>query len=343
MMIVMVFFMPYVDRKICAHLGVSLDDRPSRNPNADQYLHLRKILLIIIFIIYLMGVAYVVFFSRSAYDDYKIHIALYQSLASSIHMDFGFLSFFRVFFNEGFKAAMSHVKINGDSISQVYLNVMMTIPLGYLLPYVFDWYRKNIGFRTVLTGFLVSLTIENAQLIFKRGFYDIDDLFSNTLGTYIGQWLYVLFAYFLTHPDFKKDFLKLKRWRNRAKTRAIYPFFSKIHISRVSIYGSDRKEIFDFYENKLGFRLYKLEVYDEENADFLFDFGKNQIEVRCIGKDGKIPQQNIMIACNNSEYLKKNLEKHGIKTSDYEADRYTGLRTFRFTGPDHTLITIIEE
>ena len=42
MMFVMVFFMPFVDRKLCNRLGIVLDDSLSRNPNADRLLHLRN-------------------------------------------------------------------------------------------------------------------------------------------------------------------------------------------------------------------------------------------------------------------------------------------------------------
>lgn len=343
MMFVMVFFMPYVDRKLCNRLGIVLDDSLSKNPNADRLLRLRKIILIFIFGVYVMMVLYVAFFSRSAANDYLIHIALFEDFANAIKIDFGILSFIRTIFTDGFKEAVTHVKLNKiEDIYQVYLNIAMFVPMGYLLPYVFDWFRRHIRFRTVVTCFLISFVIENLQLITKVGFYDVDDLVSNTIGAYIGQGLYVLFAYFLTHPDFRKELKRMKRWRNRAHKRAIYPFFSKIHVLRVTLFASNKEEVFDFYENKLGFRLRRLIPYQDDSY-FLFDFGKNQIEVLCNPKYKDLPMQKITIACNNSEYLKKNLEKHSIETSDYGSDIYTGLRTFSFMGPDNTMITIIEE
>lgn len=344
LMIVMVVFMPLVDRFICRKLGVSLTDGISTNPDADRILHIRKILLIFVFIVYLGAVAYVAFLSRQAADDYLIHINLYKNLTSAIHIDFGILGLINAIFTQGFSAALQHVQIYSlESINQVYLNIVMFVPMGYLLPYVFDWYRRHIRFRTVVTCFLASLLIENLQLITKLGFYDMDDIFSNTFGGFVGQWFYVVFAYVLTHPDFRQEFKKIRRWRTRAKDRAIYPFFSKIHVLRITLFATDQKEVFDFYGKKLGFRLKKLIPRGENDGDYLFDFGRNQIEIKCSDEYRDLLPQRITIACNNSEYLKKNLEKHGIQTSGYMADPYSGLRTFSFEGPDKTEITIIEE
>ena len=43
--LVMVFALPFADRKICGKLGVSLNDGVSSNPDADKLLHLRKYIL----------------------------------------------------------------------------------------------------------------------------------------------------------------------------------------------------------------------------------------------------------------------------------------------------------
>ena len=171
----------------------------------------------------------------------------------------------------------------------------------------------------------------------------MDDIITNTLGGLIGQSFYVLFAYVLTHPDFRKEWKQLRRWRSRSRNRAFYPFFSKIDVLRITLLASDKDEVFSFYEEKLGLRLKKLVFVDEKNSYYLFEIGKNQIEIHCSPDFKDIHDQNVTIACNNSEYLKKNLEKHGIATGDYQTDPYTGLRIFSFIGPDRTSITIIEE
>ncbi|MCR4633352.1 MAG: VanZ family protein [Erysipelotrichaceae bacterium] len=340
---VMVVFMPLVDRAICKKLRISPDDRVNENPKADHYLHLRKYLLIFVFLIYLFLLSYVAFFSRTAADDYLIHIAFYEDLANAIKVDFGILGLLKVLFTEGFAAAASHVRINKiDDIVQVYLNIVLFLPMGYLLPYVFDFFRRDMKVRTILACFICSLLIENIQLMTRLGFYDIDDLVSNTLGGILGLRFYIWFAYVLAHPDFRKEAKRQKRFEQRAKEKAMYPFLSKISLQRSVIYAKDKKEVFDFYENRLGFRLRKA-IPQGEDIDYMFELGKDQFEVRCRKDYKEETMQEILIACNNSEYLKQSLEESGIATSPYAEDPYTLLRTFSFMAPGNTKITVIEE
>ena len=66
------------------------------------------------------------------------------------------------------------------------LNMVMTMPLGVLLPLAFRKYRRFTP--TLLAGFFTSLTIEVLQLFCFRA-TDIDDLILNTLGTVLGFFL----------------------------------------------------------------------------------------------------------------------------------------------------------
>ena len=92
----------------------------------------------------------------------------------------------------------------------------------------------------------------------------------------------------------------------------------------------------------MGLRLIGESDNDGESG-LLYELSKTQIEIREVSKRRKLQPQVITIACNKSEYLKKNLDKHHIPTSEYKADSYTGLRTFSFEAPDETTIVIIEE
>ena len=62
--------------------------------------------------------------------------------------------------------------------SQVLLNIMMLSPIGFLMPVI----MKRRRWITVLVGYLFSLLIEVLQLLLRRGCFDVDDLFNNTLG-----------------------------------------------------------------------------------------------------------------------------------------------------------------
>ena len=345
--IVMVIMLPLIDHSICKKIGVSLSDCVSSNPKADKILHLRKRLLIAVFGLYLLLVAYVAFFSRSASDDYRVHIALYHDLASSIKIDLGIFGFIHTMFTEGFNAAMSHVEIRGfASIAQVYMNICMFIPMGYLLPYVFDWFRRRPKGRTILACFIISFLVENLQLITKLGFYDADDLISNVIGGVIGAYLYVSFAYVLAHPDWRTKLKEDRLWRKNARKKALYPFFKRIHVVRSTVLGTDKLAVLDFYVNKLGMHLSGTYEKKDEYTACLFQLGRqgnDQIEVRCNPNFKGLGEQNITIACNNSEYLKRSLKESGVETSEYAADPFSGLRTFTILAPDNVKITIIEE
>jgi glycopeptide antibiotics resistance protein len=72
---------------------------------------------------------------------------------------------------------------------QIFLNVLLFIPFGSLLPLVSDKFRNPFG--TVFCGFLFSFGIESMQYITGRGLTELDDMINNTFGAIIG---YILFA-----------------------------------------------------------------------------------------------------------------------------------------------------
>lgn len=66
----------------------------------------------------------------------------------------------------------------------VLLNVALFIPLGLLLPLLVKWIQK--WYVMLAVGFGTSLIIEGMQLCLGRGVFDVDDLFTNTLGGMFG-------------------------------------------------------------------------------------------------------------------------------------------------------------
>lgn len=67
-------------------------------------------------------------------------------------------------------------------------NIIMFIPFGILIPSAFPMMR-NI-FVCTLTALACSLSLEMFQLITGRGFCQLDDVVTNTLGTLIGCIVY---------------------------------------------------------------------------------------------------------------------------------------------------------
>lgn len=68
----------------------------------------------------------------------------------------------------------------------IILNILLFIPMGYLLPLVFRKVRKHTVIDVVLLCFLISLATETLQLIFRVGWFDVDDIINNTIGALTG-------------------------------------------------------------------------------------------------------------------------------------------------------------
>lgn len=81
------------------------------------------------------------------------------------------------------------------------LNAVMFLPLGCLLPLIWENYRRLLP--TVAAGAAFSLAIELGQL-FNRRQTDIDDLIMNVLGTLIGYGIWYVFCK-MTHAKQKQD------------------------------------------------------------------------------------------------------------------------------------------
>lgn len=112
LVIVMVFILPWTDRYICRKLGISISDGISTNPDADRLLRHRKQLLIVMFGIYLLAVAYVTFLSRSASQDYRVNSnELFQNFRESFYIDFGMLDILNILFTEGPRRALEHIHV----------------------------------------------------------------------------------------------------------------------------------------------------------------------------------------------------------------------------------------
>lgn len=341
----MVFVMPLVDWLVCRHLGLNLQEGVSENPNADALLHLRQIVLIVIFGIYLAAVSYLVFFSRNAHVDYLVHTAIYQDVDSAFNIDLGFVEFFISIFQNGVPDTLSHIHIlRPHQIAELYLNIMLFIPMGYLLPYTFEWFRDRVNGAPVIASFLASLFIENVQLVTKHGYYDLDDLINNTLGGFIGQTMFIAVAYVLTHPKWRRDLWAQIRWHFSARRRTLYPFFTSIALPRTTILATDEEAVWDFYVTKLGFRLRKQTLpLDSASTGFMLELGKSAVVILCTNEQTELPVQFLTFSAKRLPKIRERLLESDIEVSAFEQDAFTGHRCLWFEGPDKVRITIIED
>ena len=69
-------------------------------------------------------------------------------------------------------------------------NVLLFLPFGFLGGWAFEAMR-NVLCCTML-GAAVSVGIECLQLVTGRGFFQIDDILTNTLGAFLGSLVFWL-------------------------------------------------------------------------------------------------------------------------------------------------------
>lgn len=91
------------------------------------------------------------------------------------------------------------VKITSNEIRTSIYNVLLFIPLGYLLPLVME----KCGYRNVMAiGLVVSVIIECMQLLialvvgFTFRYMDVNDVMFNVIGTIVGYMVFLVFAVF---------------------------------------------------------------------------------------------------------------------------------------------------
>ncbi len=84
----------------------------------------------------------------------------------------------------------------------VILNIALFVPLGILLPLLIGVFKK--WYFMLLAGFGTTLLIESAQLVASRGIFDIDDLFTNTLGAMLG-WSVIMIITVIAEQKWKKS------------------------------------------------------------------------------------------------------------------------------------------
>jgi glycopeptide antibiotics resistance protein len=84
--------------------------------------------------------------------------------------------------------------INDRNNAYVVENILLFIPYGFLGSLLFPKLRRFLP--GLLAGALASLCIETLQLFTGRGYFQIDDILTNILGTLIGMLLLSFFRLF---------------------------------------------------------------------------------------------------------------------------------------------------
>ena len=125
---------------------------------------------LVLFIIYLLSVAYITIFSRGEDNDTSIRMVPFASLTQA------------------------RTKTT-DMLNHMLLNVAMFVPIGILLPMIYPE-KLNKWSIALGVGLMCTVTIETTQLIFRMGQCDIDDIIANTTGALVGFLFYRIYFRF---------------------------------------------------------------------------------------------------------------------------------------------------
>ena len=138
---------------------------------------------LIVFAVYVLGNLSFTILNRS--PGYSYELPAFDNYRRAFNLDFGLWETLKRL-PGGLGEFLSHVHIsNYTAAREVFLNILLYIPMGYLLPFIIKPMRYSVLACTIV-GFLCSCATEFAQLKWGLGFFQVDDIVNNTLGCLIG-------------------------------------------------------------------------------------------------------------------------------------------------------------
>ncbi|HHD2751814.1 TPA: VanZ family protein [Clostridium perfringens] len=89
--------------------------------------------------------------------------------------------------------------LRGDKTGQLYLigNILFFMPIGYIL-------RKYNFVLAFILSASIEFNIELAQYVFKRGYFDLGDIFINLVGIFIAYFICKI-AHFIKESIYKRE------------------------------------------------------------------------------------------------------------------------------------------
>lgn len=90
----------------------------------------------------------------------------------------------------GISGMVKHLLWYQEVIIKAELNIILFIPLGALVPLNNSLFH-NV-WKVIIVGLGFSFMIEIAQLVFRLGWFDTEDLLYNTIGTLLGSGMYII-------------------------------------------------------------------------------------------------------------------------------------------------------
>ena len=137
----------------------------------------KKLIVSLIFIIYLLVLGYHLFLSdilgkREIVEGYRYNFTLFKEIIRYItNME-----------AIGFKLVL--LNLGG--------NIIAFVPLGIFMSYLLKGGRYTF-IKTILLGLILTTSVEGIQLVTRVGICDVDDMLLNFIGVFIGAVLARLF------------------------------------------------------------------------------------------------------------------------------------------------------
>lgn len=141
---------------------------------------------LLIFAVYVIGNLSFTLLGRGGGGSSKL--PAFDNYRQAFSLDLGFRETLRML-PEGLRETLQYVHIGSrNAAREVFLNILLYIPMGYLLPFIIKPMRYSIVACTAV-GLMCSAATEYAQLRYGLGYFQLDDIMNNTLGCFIGAML----------------------------------------------------------------------------------------------------------------------------------------------------------
>ena len=124
--------------------------------------------------VYVLSIILSLIINRQKLNCYSYNLTLFHSYFDMFHYEQSWGSEFRVFQTL-------------EGLGAILLNILLLFPIGVMAG---REKRQQINKKeAIIIGVCLSLSIEILQLIFRKGIFELDDLFHNTFGFYIGWYI----------------------------------------------------------------------------------------------------------------------------------------------------------
>lgn len=148
----------------------------------------------VVFIIYVIGNLSFTILNRETMSQ-AVVLTPGDDFKMAFSLDFGLSQTIELLKQGQFRAALSSIHVSDSFMArEVLLNILLYLPLGYLLPFLVKSLRGHILLITII-GFCCSLATEMAQLYLQIGVFQVDDILLNTIGTLLGAIIGSLLAF----------------------------------------------------------------------------------------------------------------------------------------------------